>query len=630
MRLFHRLAITVRLFLALFLISAGFAQERDRSKIPDQYKWNLADLYPNAAAWSAAKERITAEIPKLKAFEGKLASSPAALADALDLAFRLDKEISRVGVYANTLSDEDTRASGPQGMVQETQQLAAAYGAARSFLEPEVLKAGSAVLDKFLAGEPRLKIYDFYLKDLTRRQAHTLSDKEEKILADATPLVASPGNIFNIFTNADFPYPSVTLSNGKTVKIDQAGYNEHRASPNRSDREKAMSTYFNALGGFSRTYGTTMSANVQKALFLAKARHYPTNLEASLDGANIPVSVYTRLIDGINKNLPSFHRYLKLRKRMLALDQLHYYDLYAPLVSAADQTYSPEEAQKHILAALAPLGSDYVSVVQRAFNERWIDWYPSEGKSFGAYQTGAYDVHPFILANYLGKYRDVGTIAHELGHAMQTYYSDKTQPYALANYPIFVAEVASTFNEALLIDHMLKQIKDDSVKLSLLGDYLEGFKATVFRQAQFAEFELRMHEKAQSNLPLTGEVLAKLYSDITKKYYGHDQGVCIVDDYVQHEWSLIPHFYGIFYVFQYATSFTASSALSEKVLAGDAAARKRYLAFLASGGSQYPIELLKEAGIDMTTDEPLELTMKKMNRIMDEMEQILAKLPAKK
>jgi oligoendopeptidase F len=611
---------------ALTLVAA--AQERDRSKIPDKYKWNLADIYPDVAAWRAAKEKLAAELPKIRSYQGKLGSSAKPLADALEHMSRIDKELSRLYVYASMLADQDTRVSEPQGMQQEMQQMAATFGAEAAYIEPEILKVGAATVDKFISEEPRLKVYTFYLKDIVRRAPHTLSDNEEKILADATPLAGSASNIYGILSNADFPYPTITLSTGKTAKIDQAGYGELRTLPNRADREKVMSAFFKALGGFSRTYGTTINGSVQKALFYAKARKYPTTLEMALDSANIPTSVYMRLVEGVNKSLPAFHRYLKLRKRMMGVDQLHYYDLYAPLVGSVNLTYSPEEAQKHILAAMSPLGPDYVSVVQRAFNERWIDLFPTEGKRSGAYSNGgAYDVHPYMLINYLGQYNDVSTVAHELGHTMHSYYSNKTQPYPLASYPIFVAEVASTFNEALLIDHMLGQIKDTPTRLSLLGNYLENIKATVFRQTQFAEFELRMHEMAQKGQPLTGETLAKLYFDITKKYYGHDQGVCIVDDYVAHEWSYIPHFYRDFYVFQYATSFTASLALAEKVMAGDEPAKKRYLTFLGSGGSKYPIDLLKEAGVDMTTDEPLDLTINKMNRVMDEMEKLFAKTP---
>jgi oligoendopeptidase F len=626
-RAFNRVAvISLAALMPLLLMLTVGAQERDRTKIPERYKWNLAEIYPNDAAWRAAKDRLAAALPELRRFRGRLTESATTLADALDKQAELDKELSRLYVYASMLADQDTRDSRNEGMRQEMVQLAAAAAAEASYIEPEVLKADKGRLPSLIASEPRLKVYRFYLEDVLRRAPHTLSDAEEKLLADASPLAGAPGNVFNILSNADFPYPSVTLSDGRTVKVDQAGYGELRALPNRADREKVMAAFFNAIAAFSRTYGTTMNGEVQKVSFVSKARKYPGPLEAVLDGPNIPTSVYMRLVDGVNRNLPAFHRYLTLRKRMMGLDQLHYYDLYAPLVGSVDVKYSPEEAQKHVLAAVAPLGPDYQATIQRAFNERWIDLFPNEGKRSGAYSNGgAYDVHPYMLINYNGQYNDVSTLAHELGHTMQSYFSNKTQPYPLANYPTFVAEVASTFNESLLIDHMMKTIKDDDTRLALLGNYLENIKGTVFRQTQFAEFELRMHEMAQKGQPLTGDGLAKLYMEITKKYYGHDKGISIVDDYVAHEWSYVPHFYRDFYVFQYATSFTASEALAQKVKSGDAEATRKYLAFLAAGGSKYPIELLKEAGVDMTTDEPLDLTMKEMNRVMDEMEKLLAR-----
>jgi oligoendopeptidase F len=603
------------------------AQERDRAKVEDKYKWNLTDIYPSLQAWRAAKDKVRAEIPTIRQYAGKLASSPQTLADALETMSRLDKELSRLYVYASMLADEDTRVPEPQGMQQEMEQTYAEFGAQAAYIEPEVLRIGKATIDRALEGEPRLKPYAFYLNDIVRRAPHTLNESEEKILADAAPLAGSASNIYGILANADFPYPEIALSNGQKIKVDQAGYGELRTSPNRKDRQLAMSAFFTALGSFGRTYGTTMNSSVQKSLFYAKSRKYETTLEMALNGPNIPTSVYMRLIEGVNKSLPTFHRYLRLRKRMMGItDQLHYYDLYAPLVASVDLKYTPEEAQKHVLASMAPLGGQYVSVVQQAFNQRWLDWYPTEGKRSGAYSNGgAYDVHPYMLLNYLGQYNDMSTLTHELGHTMHSYFSNKTQPYPTAGYATFVAEVASTFNEALLIEHMLKQIKDEPTRLSLLGNYLEGIKSTVFRQTQFAEFELRMHEMGQKGQPITGDALAKLYFDITKRYYGHDQGVTVVDDYIAHEWSYIPHFYRDFYVFQYATSFTAAEALASKVLAGDAEATKKYLTFLGSGGSRYPVDLLKEAGVDMTTDEPLDLTIRKMNRVMDEMESILAK-----
>ncbi|MBI4888212.1 MAG: oligoendopeptidase F [Acidobacteria bacterium] len=602
-------------------------QERDRARVDEQYTWKLADIYPDVAAWRAAKARVATEIPRVRSFAGTLGSSARTLADALETMTRLDKELSRLYVYASMLADQDTRVSEPQGMQQEMQQLYAEFSAQASYIQPEILRAGSARVEQFLAAEPRLTVYTFFLRDIVRRAAHTLSDAEEKLLADAQPLAASASNIYGILANADFPYPTVTLSDGRMAKVDQAGYAELRTLPNRDDRRTAMAAFFGALGGFGRTFGTTMNSNVQKALFYARARKYGSTLESSLDRPNIPVSVYTHLVDGVNRNLPTFHRYLRLRKRMMGVsDDLHYSDLYAPLVASVNLRYTPEEAQQLVLRASAPLGSDYVTVLRRAFGERWLDWYPAEGKRSGAYSNGgAYDVHPYMLLNYLGQYNDVSTLAHELGHTMHSYYSNKAQAYPLADYPTFVAEVASTFNEALLIDYMLKQVKDEPTRLSLLGNYLENIKATVFRQTQFAEFELRMHEMGLRNEPITGEALAKLYLDITKRYYGHDEHVVIVDDYVAHEWSYIPHFYSDFYVFQYATSFTAAEMLASRVLAGDPAATKRYLTFISSGGSRYPIDLLKDAGVDMTTDEPLTVTVRTMNRVMDEIEGILAK-----
>lgn len=620
-------AVMVLFFAAITTFAA--AQERDRSKIPDRDKWDLTAVYPSDDAWRAEKEKVSAQLPDLRKFQGKLGSSATELADALDLQSHLDKEVTRLFVYASMSSDEDTRVSKYQGMEQEMIQVGSTLGTEEAFIQPEILKIDQSTIDRFLAQEPRLGVYRHYLEDIERHRAHTLTSDEEKLLAASSVMASGPQSVYGIFSDADFPYPSVTLSDGKTVKLDKAAYSLYRASANRGDRQTVMQAFFEALGKYRGTFGSMMNSNVQGSVFYAKARHYDNSLQGTLDGPNIPVSVYMHLIDGVNRNLPTFYRYLKLRKRMMGLSELHYYDLYAPLVPAVDAKYTVDESEQNILRALAPLGPEYAAGAKRAFSERWIDMYPNEGKTSGAYSNGAaYDVHPYMLINYNGKYDDMSTLAHELGHTMHSYFSNKTQPYPLSQYPIFVAEVASTFNEALLADYMLKQTKDDATRLSLLGNYLEGVKGTVYRQAQFAEFELRMHEMAEKGEPLTGDALSKLYMDIVKKYYGNDQGVCIVDDYVANEWAFIPHFYNSFYVFQYATSFTASSALSEKVLAGEPGATERYLKFISSGQSKYPIDLLKDAGVDMTTDEPLELTVKKMNRVMDEMEKLLDKKDA--
>ena len=604
----------------------AFSQERDRSKIPDQYKWDLTAIYPSDDAWRAEKDKVVALLPTLREFQGKLASSWKTLADALVNQSNLEKELTRLYLYAALISDQDARDSNYLAMRQEMIQIATNFAAESAYFEPEILKMDPDVIARFVSEEPRLKIYKQILDDIVRRREHTGSDAEEKLLAGAGIMGSAPSSVYHVFSDADFPFPSVELSDGQTVKLDKAAFSLHRASKNRDDRQKVMSTFFEALGRYRATFGALTNAKLQGSSFYSRAHNYGSGLEASLDGNNIPTSVYVRLIEGVDRNLPTFHRYLKLRRRMMGVQELRYYDLYAPLVASVDLKFSVEDSEKNILTALAPLGPEYLTGAKRAFTERWIDMYPNEGKTSGAYSAGdAYDVHPYMLLNYNGKYDDMSTLAHELGHTMHSYFSNKTQPFPLASYPIFVAEVASTFNEALLIDYMLKTITDEPTRLLLLGNYLEGIKGTVFRQTQFSEFELRMHEMAEKGQPLTGDSLSKLYDEIVKKYYGHDQGICIVDDYVANEWAFIPHFYNDYYVFQYATSFTASSALSEKVLSGDPETTKKYLKFISSGRSKYPIDLLKEAGVDMTTDEPLELTMRKMNRVMDDMEMVLGR-----
>ncbi|MBV9071631.1 MAG: oligoendopeptidase F [Acidobacteria bacterium] len=619
--------VAVAVVVVALTASAGFAQSKERADIPEQSKWRLTDLYPSDEAWRVAKDKLVARIPEMKKYKGTLGQSPQQLAAGLTLLNDLNKEFSRVYVYAGLIADQDTRVTKYRAMKQEMDQLGSSFGADIAFVEPEILKIDRATIDSYIAKEPKLAPYTFYLHDLLRRQAHTLSEPEEKIIADAGLMSSAPGDVYGVFTNADFPFPTITLADGTTRKLDLATFSVSRSLPNREDRKKVFDAFFGALGDYRGTIGTALNAEVQKDLFYMRARKYPTTLDATLEPDSIPTSVYTKLIDGVNANLPTFHRYLNLRKRMLGLSDLHYYDLYAPLVANTKLEYSLDEAKKNLLGAVAPLGTGYTSVIERAFNDRWIDLYPNAGKRTGAYSNGgAYDVHPFMLINYNGRYDDMSTVAHELGHTMQSYFSNKTQPYPTAGYPIFVAEVASTFNEALLNDYMLKQIKDPATRLSLLGNYLEGMKGTVFRQTQFAEFELRIHQAAEKGEPLTGDTFDTMYLDIVKRYYGDDKGVCKVDDVVKHEWAYIPHFYRTYYVYQYATSATASAALSEKVMSGDANATKRYLAFLSAGGSKYPIDLLKDAGVDMTTSEPLDLTMKKMNRVMDEMDAILKQM----
>ncbi|MHC4569505.1 MAG: oligoendopeptidase F, partial [Planctomycetota bacterium] len=480
--------------------------------------------------------------------------------------------------------------------------------------------------DAFMRQEPGLKVYSMAIQDILRMKAHTLSDKEEKILAEAGLMAGGPSSIYSVFSNAELPYPEIELSDGTKAKLTKAGYGRYRAVPNRTDRESVFNAFWTTFDKFKATFGTQLYSNVKKNMFYARTRGYESSLHSALDKNNIPTEVYLALIENVTENLDSFHRYLGLKKRMLDVEQLKYSDVYAPVVKGIDLKYTYEEGKELVLDAIKPLGDDYRRVIAKAFEERWIDIYPSPGKRSGAYSNGsAYDVHPYILLNYTDQYQDVSTVAHELGHTMHSYYSNKKQPYATADYSIFVAEVASTFNEALLIHKMLEEITDDDARLSLLMNYLDGLKGTVFRQTQFAEFELRMHEKAEHGEPLTGDALTELYGEILKKYYGHEKGICHIDDLYTVEWAYIPHFYYDFYVYQYSTSFTASTALAEKVLGKEAGAVEKYIEFLSAGGSDYPIALLKEAGVDMTTAGPFNKTMAAMNRTMDEIEAISEK-----
>lgn len=616
------------LCMILLLTTAGVVQSqtRPRTEVAPEYTWNTADLYPDAAAWRNAMNQLNDLVPEITAFQGKLASSARDLYACLELRTELSRRFGRLSTYAGLLSDQDTRDSEALAMKQETSQLGVDFSSRLAFIEPEIAALTSARIDQFIAQEEGLETYAFYLRDVLRRKAHKLSAAEEKIVAEAGLMSDAAYSTYSIFSNAELPYPEVKLSDGTTVLVDQAGYSRYRALPVREDREKVFQAFFTTLGQFRRTFGTQLYANVKRDMFYARARHYENCLSTALDDNAIPVEVYHALIRNINTNLPTFHRYLKLRQRMLGVPQLEYHDLYAPVVKGVELNYAYDEARQLILTALAPLGSDYQKVVEEAFRSRWIDLYPTTGKRSGAYSNGsAYDVHPYILMNYSGQYNDVSTLAHELGHALHSHFSNSSQPYPLADYPIFVAEVASTLNEALLIDHILKTIKDDDIRLSLLMSHLDGIKGTLFRQTQFAEFELAIHEVAERGETLTGDKLTELYRAIFRKYYGADQGICDVDDLYALEWAFIPHFYYNFYVYQYSTAFTASTALSRKILNHEKGAVESYLEFISAGGSDYPIELLKKAGVDMTSTEPFTQAMAAMNRTMDEIEKILDK-----
>jgi len=618
----------IMILLSVLLMSADNvkSQTKQRKDVPEKYKWNLCDIYKTDADWNKAKSAVVKKMSSVENFKGKVTSSAKSLLECLQFNTELEKEFSKLYSYASMKSDEDTRVSKYQAMKQEISQIGTDYGSKAAFIEPEITATEKSVIDGYIKEEPELAPYKMYLDDIFRRKAHKLSEKEERILALSGMVTDGPYTIYSIFSNAEMPFPEAKLSDGTVVKLDQAGYSKYRALPNRDDRITVFKTFWKTYAEFKSTFGAELYTNVKKDIFYARSRGYNSSLEAALDVNNIPVSVYTSLIENVNKHIDTFYRYLKIKKRLLQVDTLHYYDLYAPTVKGVDLKYDYEQAKDIVLEALEPMGKEYISTVKRAFDERWIDVYPTTGKRSGAYSNdGGYDIHPYMLLNYNGQYNDVSTLAHEMGHSMHTYFSNKNQPFPTADYSIFVAEVASTFNEALLMNKMLKKIKDDKTRLSLLMEYLDGVKGTLFRQTQFAEFELEIHKKAEKGEPLTGDVLTSMYKDILKKYYGHEKGVCIIDDMVGVEWAFIPHFYYNFYVYQYATSFTASTALAEKVIEGRKGAVDNVIKFLSAGSSMYPIDVLKLAGVDMTGSEPFELTIKNVNKVMDEIEKILDK-----
>ena len=609
---------------------APMAHAAERSQIDPKYKWDLSALYPSDAAWSAARADLIARVPSLDGFRGKLGNSAGDLLAGLDAYANMQLTLDRLDAYASQHADEDTRISANGEMREMAQQAGVTLHAAAAFMRPEIIALGPDKVRGFLTAEPKLKPYRQYLEDLVRFTPHTGTGAEEAIIAQAGRLAFAGGTIRNIFNNADMKWPTVTLSDGKQLRLDDAAYTEYRQAPLKADRDTVFHAFWRAHRDFQATYGATLNAGVQSHVFAKDVHHFGSSLEAALFGDNIPVSVYHQLVEDVHQNLPTLHRYLRLRQRMMGLPKLGYEDLYPSVVKEVDLHYTPEQAMDLVLAAVAPLGKGYVDTLRAGFGSGWVDWMPTTGKASGAYSNGAYGVHPFQLLNFTGLYDEVGTLAHESGHSMHTFLATHRQPYPTSDYATFVAEVASTFNENLLLHYTLDHTTDRATRLFLLGSALENLRGTLFRQTMFAEFELAIHEKVVKGEPLSGEGLSRIYLEIVRKYYGHDQGVCSVDPLYAVEWSYIPHFFRNFYVYQYATSIVASTALAKGVRDEAAqhkgtAKRDAYLNMLASGSSKYPIDLLRDAGVDMTTPAPFEAAMKEMNSIMDEMEALLAR-----
>lgn len=612
----------------LFVINSQmFSQTKERGDIPDSYKWNLADLYSDIDSWNKEMNSISERILELPKYQGKLGESSITLYNALSTYYGIMKDYGKAATYAYRLSDEDIRISDNQALTQKVSNLGTKFGETTAFFRPEILEIPKERIDKFFSEKPELKDYRMFIDNIQRLRKHTLSESEEKILASFGLSTGTPSSVYNIFTNTEMPNPKITLSTGEEVELNASAFTKYRSTPVREDREKVFKAFFENHGNYKNTLGEVLAGKVKNDFIYAKNRNYGSSLEYALSGTNIPTSVYESLIENINKSLPTLHRFLDLKKRMLGVDQLNYYDLYTSIVKQVKMEFPLDAGQKHILTALSPMGDEYVNTVKRAFNDRWIDYYPNVGKRSGAYSTGgAYDEHPFILMNWNDDYESLTTLAHELGHTMHSYFSNKHQPYPTSGYTIFVAEIASTMNESFLNKYMVNKAKTDEEKLFLLGSYLELLRTTIFRQTSFAEFEWEIHKLIEAGKPLTGEELSKIYYELVKKYYGHDAGHCVVDPYIAHEWAYIPHFLNYtYYVYQYSTSLIYAIAFSEKVLNEGQSAIDNYYKILKGGSSKYPVDLIKEAGIDPLSPEPFQLAMKKMNDIMDEIEVILNK-----
>lgn len=615
----------------VFAMSQIPALGKERSEIDAKYKWDLTALYPSDEAWEAARQSVAVRIPKIEQFKGHLGESADKLHAALSTLMEVSKDLDRLRNYASQTKDQDLRVAKSLEMNQSVQRLMVELGAASSFLQPEILGLAPATVRGFVAADPRLKDYSFFLENILRFKPHTLSPAEEKVAALASDFAGTGQDVHGILLNADLPWPKIKLKSGDEVTLNQAGYSKYRAVPDRDDRLAIFKEFFAALETYKRTVGTTLDGQVKYHIFNKTIHNYDSCLEASLFHNNVPVSVYKQLIADVHANLPTLHRYLKLRQKMMGLPDLRYEDLYAPLVKGVERHFTPEEAMDLTLKATAPLGREYTETLGQGFKSGWIDWLPSTGKRSGAYSTIAYGTHPYQLQNFTGNYDEVSTLAHESGHSLHSYLSDKHQPYVSHDYSIFVAEVASTLNEDLLFRYMLGHAKDDDERLALLGAHVDLLRTTLFRQTMFAEFELLIHEAAERGEPLSGEKFNQIYLELVRKYYGHDQGVCQVDPQFAVEWAYIPHFYYNFYVFQYSTSLTASISIGSRILAEAQAApastqsRDAYLKMLAMGSSSFPIDQLKRAGVDMTTSVPFNAAMVDMNATIDMIEQILAK-----
>ena len=591
-----------------------------RSEVKEEYTWDLSAMFVSKEAWEeqlAACQSLTGE---LEAFEGKVTASAENLLTVLEKSASAEQKLELAFSYAERLFDQDQKNTAHQAMSQRMYPLYTDYPSRTAFIVPEILAADTDLLEQYLNEEPELALYRGQIQEIQRRKAHSLSAEMEKLVAMTGEMAQVPDQVFSIISNADMVYPQITDENGETVRLSHGNFVPLEESADRRVRKDAFENFYSVYKQFANTLAGLYNGQVKQQIFYAKARNYPSTLEAAVDANNVPSKVYYNLVETVNKNMDKMHRYVRLRKKCLGVDELHMYDIYTPMIADVAKKIPFEEAKETVLKALAPLGEDYVSKVKEGFESRWLDVYENEGKRSGAYSAGAYGAHPYVLLNHNDTLDNMFTLAHEMGHAMHSYYSNENQPYIYAGYKIFVAEVASTCNEILLMEYLLANTEDQKERAYLLNHYLDSFKGTVYRQTMFAEYEMRSNAMVENGENLTAENLCALYLELNKKYYGPDM---VSDEEISYEWARIPHFYYNFYVYQYATSFSAAVAIAHEILEKGAPAVERYKEFLSGGCSKSPVELLKMVGINMEEATPIQNALDVFGEVLDEIETLI-------
>lgn len=591
-----------------------------RSEVDNEYKWVLEDIYPTDNDWEKDFEKVREMIGKLDVYRGNLVSSSNNLYEGIELIMEIREILERLYAYSHMRFDEDTSNQKYQALNLRAQTLATEIASATSFMVPEIITLSKEKVEEYLAENDKLKLYAHLLDDILREKDHYLSEREEKLLAMAGELAEGPENIYSVFSDAELVFPTIIDEEGNEVRVTHGRYIDFLTSKDRRVRKDAFTAMYGKHGEFINTFATTLNTQVKAHIFYARARNYNSALEAALSSDNIPVSVYTNLIDTVKENLDAMHKYVSLRKEVLELDELHMYDLYVPLVKELDLKIPYSQAKEKVLRGLKPLGEEYFKILEGGFNGGWIDVYENKGKRSGAYSSSCYGTHPYVLLNYTDNLDNMFTLAHEMGHALHTYYSDNNQPYVYSNYKIFLAEVASTLNEILLLHHLLENTDDILEKKYLINHYLEQFRGTVFRQTMFAEFEKIIHETAEAGQPLTADLLNEIYHRLNVEYYGPD---IVVDEEIDLEWARIPHFYYNFYVYKYATGFSAATTLANKILEEGEPAVRRYLEFLKSGNADYPLNILEKAGVDMSSPDPIKTAIDSFRDFLNRFEELL-------